>query len=53
MLTTPTTLQIDISEAQFELLHLLDLAKQWSRNYTYARRSPQTSTYDYRAIFIW
>jgi len=26
MLTTPTTLQIDISEAQFELLHLLDLA---------------------------
>jgi len=55
MLASEPSLKIDISEAQIQLLHLLDLAIAATRNSYYPRRSARSSTSIHcpQAIVIW
>ncbi|MFN7297021.1 MAG: hypothetical protein ACK5VA_08775 [Pseudanabaena sp.] len=55
MLAPEPSLKIDISEAQIQLLHLLDLAIAATRNCYYPRRSTLSSTSIHcpQAIVIW
>ncbi|WP_199301969.1 hypothetical protein [Pseudanabaena cinerea] len=55
MLASEPSLIIDISEAQLQLLHLLDLAIAATRNSYYPRRSARSSTSIHcpQAIAIW